>query len=68
MYLILISSEDPLHQRKPNSCYQSYFTDDIEKVSKCLKDGAAVYKLDTLTKVKDIEVTYQEITEETPHE
>lgn len=68
MYLILLLNDDLLHQRTPNECYQSCFTDDIEKVSKCLKDGAKVYKLDSLTKVKEIEVTYQEITEETNNE
>jgi hypothetical protein len=57
MYLILLYKDDPLYQHTPNGCYQSSFTDDQEKMLKCLKDDATVYKLDSLTKIEKIKLT-----------
>jgi len=45
--------------------YISYFTDDMHEAREALEDGARVYKLDSLTELKKIEVTYQEVTMET---
>ena len=45
--------------------YFSHFTDDIHVVHEALENGARVYKLDSLTELKKIEVTYQEVTMET---
>lgn len=66
MYLILLGQDDPLNQRgAPPGCFTSYFTDDAEKASKCLKTGSRVFKLDSLTEIVDIELSYQEVTKET---
>ena len=66
MYLILLSSDDPMNQRgAPQGCLTGYFTEDAEKVSRCLKAGGRVFKLDSLTEIVDIELSYQEVTKET---
>ena len=45
--------------------FVSNFTTDMRKVAESLKEpGVKVYKLDSLTEVKNIEVTYQEIVKE----
>jgi hypothetical protein len=68
MYLILQPSHSPISGTKHRH-YQSFFVDDINLVSQQIDEpGTIVYKLDSLTQLKDVEVTYQEITEETKDE
>lgn len=50
-------------------CLGNKFTDDLHRVSESLKDPEVrVYKLDGLTRITQVEITYQEITEETEDE
>lgn len=66
MYLVLTPTHSPLGNVIKNKAYQSFFTDSLDVVSDVVGEpGAIVYKLDALTQLKDVEVTYQEITEET---
>ncbi len=49
-----------------SSGYMPIFTDDMYRVSVALETkGTKVYKLDGLTEVTRIDITYQEITKET---
>lgn len=70
MYLILRKNDNghnflsPTGMREENT-YSSIFSEDIPYVSQCMsKPGVKVYKIGSLTEVKNIEVTYQEIVKE----
>ena len=53
----------------PSLNYQAYFTVDIDSVAAAIKKpGNKVFRLDTLTEIKDIEVTYKEVTMETQND
>lgn len=68
MYLILQPSHSPISGTR-HKRYESFFVDDINLVSQQMEEpGTIVYKLDSLTQLKDVEVTYQEITVETADE
>jgi hypothetical protein len=68
MYLILVPSEDSIlsGKRRNPMTYQSYFTDEMDSVSKCLKDNPCtkVFKLNSLTEIKEIKTTHEEVTAE----
>ena len=63
MYLILFEHQgiSGTHQ----GTYEHIFTTDMHRVSKALESKECrVFKVDSLTEVKEIEVTYQEIVKE----
>ena len=66
MYLILTPFRPLVYKPLMNLTeFVSNFTSDMRKVAESLKEpGVKVYKVDSLTEVKDIEVTYQEIVKE----
>ncbi len=65
MYLILTQNPGEFNKRNiENGVHEPFFTDNINQVAKAVKAGAKAYKLDSLTEIKEIEVTYQEIIKE----
>lgn len=65
MYMILFPQKG-MCSGNTDGIYQSLFTDDLHRVSGALREpGVSVYKLDGLTRITQVEITYQEITEET---
>lgn len=48
--------------------YDSLFCDDIELVSKAARDGATVYKLNSLKKIEELKIFYEEVIEEASDE
>lgn len=65
MYLILYPKNNSLGQHK-HVVFESVFTEDKYYVAQCLEEaGVKAYKLDSLTELTEIEVTFQEVTKET---
>ena len=65
MYMILHPTSGMMSCER-NGVFQALFTDDLHRVSQALDEkNVRVFKLDSLVEVKDIEITYQEITNET---
>lgn len=73
MYLVLYPNNNGVssfrEDDKPVTSYNPFYTTDIYKVSEALKrDDVIVYKIDSLTRVRAIEMTYQEIVMEMDNE
>ncbi len=66
MYLILFPTARQFCQEKPDqTLFESLFTTDMHRVSEALKiDSAQVYSLTGMTRIRDVKVTYEEITQE----
>jgi len=63
MYLLIYPSTSCCAEKGE---YKHEITDDMHRVTLCLeKQGTTVYKLDRLTEVTNIEITYDETTKET---
>ncbi len=64
MYLILHEEKGMCHSLHTN--YQAIYTSDLHGVSESLMRDPSViiYKLDSLTEIKDVEVSYKEIPKE----
>lgn len=63
MYLILFPNTSML--RTNNNTWEHVFTQDMYRVSQALNQPEVkVFKLDGLTEIKEIEVTFQEIPKE----
>lgn len=73
MYLVLYPNNNGVRpggeENNPATTYNSFYTTDTYKVSEALKrDDVIVYKMDSLTRVRAIDVTYQEIVMEMDNE
>ncbi len=65
MYLILYPSRGMISISQNNECFDSVFTHDLHRVSEALKiNGVRVYKIDSLTEIKSVEVSYTEVPKE----
>lgn len=60
MYLIIFQYDVSIPGNHSSTTYISSYSNDLTSVKKCLADGARVFKLDKLTEIKDVEITYQE--------
>ncbi len=65
MYLILMPQISQFNAYIDKENFNPGFTTDIERVMDALKsEGARVFKIDSLTEIKNIKATYEEITTE----
>jgi hypothetical protein len=60
MYLVLKPQIDALGNKR-NDYYSPVYTDDIEVAHEHMNEGCMAYKLDSLTRVTSIDVTYKEV-------